>query len=223
MSTDQQHQPYYPSAVPAPAKSDRSGMATAGMVLGILAAIFAFIPLIGVIAFVLAPLAIVFGVLGRKSAKRGQAIAGMVLGIVGLVISMIWLAVFSAAVSDLDKELNKSTGPSGSTISEKANSSVPSSAYWADGDWAMLSEPTVKKGTFGNVEVTGMVSYYGDDARGGDTCLDVVLSKGNLQVMDGSGCVNNVAPGNSVKIEFFTADDFASGPYNAVIKKTFAF
>lgn len=90
-----------------PVTNDRSGMATAALVLGILAVVFAFIPVIGLIAFILAPLAIIFGVLGRKSSKKGQATAGAITGGVGLVISIIWLALFSAFVSEVDKEMDQ--------------------------------------------------------------------------------------------------------------------
>jgi ABC-type antimicrobial peptide transport system permease subunit len=103
MSYDQPQPQYSPPVATQqppmpPATNDRSGMATAALVLGILAVVFAFI---------LAPLAIIFGVLGRKSAKKGQATAGLVTGLVGLVISVIWLALFSAAVNEVDKSIDE--------------------------------------------------------------------------------------------------------------------
>lgn len=101
--------PYAPAA-PAPAApvadSGRSGMATASLVLGICAAVFAFVPIIGMIAFVLGALAIIFGILARNSAKRGQAIAGLATGAAGLAISMLWMALFTAAVGGAANEIN---------------------------------------------------------------------------------------------------------------------
>lgn len=72
-----------------PVQNDRSGMATASMVLGICAAVTGIIPLIGILAFILGPLAIVFGALALRSSKRGQAIAGLATGGTGLVISAL--------------------------------------------------------------------------------------------------------------------------------------
>lgn len=101
--------PYTPAA-PMPAApvadSGRSGMATAALVLGICAAVFAFVPIIGMIAFVLGPLAIIFGILARNSAKRGQAIAGIATGGAGLAISILWMALFTAAVGGAANELS---------------------------------------------------------------------------------------------------------------------
>src|SRR5688500_11873704 len=69
---------------PAPAGN---GMATAALVCGIGAVLLAWIPFIVVAGFVLAILALVFGVQGVRRAKltgngHGQALAGAVLGAV---------------------------------------------------------------------------------------------------------------------------------------------
>jgi hypothetical protein len=67
-----------------------NGLATAGMVCGIIGIFFA--------NFILGPLAIIFGGVGLSRAnkgapKRNQAIAGIVLGIVAIVVYGILLAV----------------------------------------------------------------------------------------------------------------------------------
>ncbi len=99
-----------PATTPAaPVAADRAGFATTAMVLGICAAVFAFIPIIGLIAFVLAPLAIIFGILARNSSKRGQAIAGIATGGAGLAISIVWMALFTAAVGGAATELEKTS------------------------------------------------------------------------------------------------------------------
>lgn len=85
---------------------DRAGWATTAMVLGIVGLVMAFVPIIGMVAFVLCPLAIIFGVLARKSSKGGQATTGLVCGIVGLCISIAWAVLFTAAVSSTSKSLD---------------------------------------------------------------------------------------------------------------------
>jgi hypothetical protein len=81
----------------------RTGMATTGMVLGIIAVTMSFIPIIGMVAWVLAPLAIIFGALGLASSKRGQAIAGLATGGVGLAVCMLWALVFIGSAEALDE------------------------------------------------------------------------------------------------------------------------
>ena len=82
-------------------------MGIAGMILGIIALVFGFIPVFG--AFVCFPCIAVglplSGVGFYRNRKAGQgtgmAIAGMATNIVALVIVIIWLAAFGAAVSEL--------------------------------------------------------------------------------------------------------------------------
>lgn len=86
-------------------KKDRKGFCIASMVLGIVALVFFCIWYVSIPCAILA---IIFGILGIKTATRGMAIAGLVTGSIGLAISII-LIVFiiigvSAGLSDaLDK------------------------------------------------------------------------------------------------------------------------
>ncbi|MEV6174003.1 hypothetical protein AB0L99_38035 [Streptomyces sp. NPDC051954] len=77
----------WPGVQPAPA----NGMGTAGLVLGILAAVvFCLWP----VAIVLGILAVIFGALGRGKARRGeatnpgQALGGIICGAVGIVLAL---------------------------------------------------------------------------------------------------------------------------------------
>ncbi len=86
-------------------KKERKGFCIASMVLGIVALVFFCIWYVSIPCAILA---IIFGILGIKTATRGMAIAGLVTGSIGLAISII-LIVFiiigvSAGLSDaLDK------------------------------------------------------------------------------------------------------------------------
>ena len=97
---EEQYMSEYPS-------NGRNGFAVTALVTGILAVVFSFIPFIGIIAFVLAPIAITFGALALKSDKRGQALAGLICGGVGLVISVLWLTLFTVAVGGAAVELDE--------------------------------------------------------------------------------------------------------------------
>lgn len=90
---------------PGVARPAGSGLAVAGLVVGIIALLFSFIPIIGVIAWILGPLAVVFGAVGISRANKGapgkgMAIAGLILGIVSLLIALFWvIGLIGAAAS----------------------------------------------------------------------------------------------------------------------------
>lgn len=84
--------PYPPAAAPA----GGNGQATAALVCGLVGALIAWMPFVVVAGFVLAVLAIVFGVQGLRRANRadvatgrGKAIAGLVLGAVAIGLSVL--------------------------------------------------------------------------------------------------------------------------------------
>lgn len=65
-------------------KNKRDGLAVASMVLGIVSFVFGFIIIIPI-------LAIIFGILGRKSNKKGMATAGIWTGGITLVLTIIFM------------------------------------------------------------------------------------------------------------------------------------
>jgi hypothetical protein len=95
----------------------KNGLGTAGFVLGLVGLIFAFIPLIGVVAWPLVILGLIFGIVGTLRASRGQAsnkglaITAVVLSALGLVICIIWTAAFGKAVSDTANGLPAAAAP----------------------------------------------------------------------------------------------------------------
>lgn len=90
---------HWPGATPGPA----NGLGVTALVLGIVGLALSFVPLIGVIAWPLVILGIVFGAIGRTRVTRrqatngGQATAGLVLSILGLVVCFLWLIVTASA------------------------------------------------------------------------------------------------------------------------------
>lgn len=106
--------PPQPMAAPVPYKN---GLGTAGFVLGLVGLIFAFIPLIGIIAWPLTILGLIFGIVGTLRANRGQAsnkgmaITAVVLSAIGLVICVIWTAAFGKVVNDAANSLPTAPAP----------------------------------------------------------------------------------------------------------------
>jgi hypothetical protein len=94
----------------------KSGLAVAGLVLGIVAICISFIPAVGMAAIFLAVVGLILSAIGIKgtgvnAAKcgRGMAIAGLVLCLVAGVISITQQAVCSAAIDAADEATTSTT------------------------------------------------------------------------------------------------------------------
>jgi hypothetical protein len=104
---------YYPSHPPVAAPPAQNGLGTAGFVLGLIGLLFSPIPIIGVIAWPLVILGLIFSLIGlarvgkRRATNKGLAVAGTVLSALGLVICILWVAVLSKAANDINKESNR--------------------------------------------------------------------------------------------------------------------
>ena len=83
-----------------------SGMAIAGLVLGILAAVSSWIPIINNFSFILAVIGLVFAIVGvvgtvrGKKAGKGIAIAALVINLVAAGIVLAMQSAMSAAIDD---------------------------------------------------------------------------------------------------------------------------
>jgi uncharacterized membrane protein len=106
-------QQYYAPQRPAILQAPQNGLGTAGFVLGLIGLLFSPIPLIGVIAWPLVILGLIFSLVGLTRATKGRAtnkglaIAGVVLSVIGLIICILWVAAFGKAVDDVNKESSR--------------------------------------------------------------------------------------------------------------------
>jgi len=105
--------PSAPAAPPQyPVEQPRNGLGTAGFVLGLIGLLFSFIPIIGVVAWPLVILGLIFSLVGYSRGRAGRAtnkglsLAGAILSAIGLVVCILYLAVFSTAASDINKQAN---------------------------------------------------------------------------------------------------------------------
>ena len=141
-------------ATPNPAPKTSSGLAIAGLVLGIIAAVTSFLPIINnfsaIIAFIGAILAVIalIGALRGKHTAKSLSIAGVVLCVVSFAIVLITQSMYSAALdSAVDKlksgssSVSATSGDSAST--SDASSTSPSNASTTPSD-SSSSEPAIE-------------------------------------------------------------------------------
>ncbi len=107
------------------AQKEKSGLATAGMALGIIGICLSIIPIINNIAFILALLGLVFGIIGivqtkngRKSGK-GKAIAAVILAVLTIVLVLASQKLFSDALDDTTSGSNNKSSTSESVAPEE--------------------------------------------------------------------------------------------------------
>ena len=77
-----------------------NGMAVASLVLGILSILFVWIPFIGLVSWILAPVGLVLGLVAlNKPAGKGMAIAGSICSGIGLLGCIGWVVLIGAAAA----------------------------------------------------------------------------------------------------------------------------
>lgn len=94
----------------------KTGMAIASLVLGIIALLASPFPIGSYVGFVLAVLAVIFGIVGvRRQAGKGMAVAGLILGGVALVVSIIASIFWTQALTEFIEIGNQCADETGST------------------------------------------------------------------------------------------------------------
>ena len=73
-------------------RADRNSLGKAAFIIGIIGLLMSFIPIIGFVAWLLCPLAILFGLIALRRPSKSLAIAGIVTGVIGLVICFSWIS-----------------------------------------------------------------------------------------------------------------------------------
>jgi hypothetical protein len=101
----------------------KSGLATAGMVLGIIGIVLSFIPIINNFAFVLGILALIFGIVPLvKKRSLGKSITAIVLGALTIIITLVMQAAFSKALDEV-------TAPTQTTPTTSQEAAAPAATF----------------------------------------------------------------------------------------------
>ena len=103
----------YAQNPPQQTQQPSNGLGTTGFVLGLIGLVLSFVPVIGMIAWPLVILGIIFSAVGFSKAQKGRAtnkglaITGLVVSIVGLGVCIVWAVVFGKAVDEIQDEANR--------------------------------------------------------------------------------------------------------------------
>ncbi|MGP5071090.1 hypothetical protein ACTXOR_09260 [Arthrobacter rhombi] len=82
-----------------------TGLTKAALIIGIVAIVLAFIPVVGFISFILGPLALILGIIGlvKQVPRRGYAITGIITGAAALIVCIIYVIIAVALVNVVEK------------------------------------------------------------------------------------------------------------------------
>lgn len=214
-----------------------SGLAIAGLVLGIIALVSSIIPIVNNVSFFMGIIGLVLSIVGLaginkgKHSGKGIAIAGIVLGIVSVVAVLLMQA---ACASVLNKASNTSTsGTSAAAGSSAAASTASASSQASSSEYAVtIEDATVQEDYKGN---PALVVTYSWQNNSNDTCsfasalmgtcfqngvqLDTAIVTGDI---NSEGYLAQVKPGSgtTVQIAYSLKDN---SPVEVEVKKLISF
>lgn len=173
----------------------RNGFGTASFVLGLLGLVFAMIPIIGVVAWPMVILGLVFGLIGWRRAanggatNKGLAIAGVVLSVAGLVLCVVWANAFGQAVKDVQEESARVVTVHYEVTGDAKGVSVTYSTY---GDSSTLNQETAVNLPWSkDVQTSGLVKGGSLTAtagsEGGTVVCKVVIDGKEAKTATASG------------------------------------
>ncbi|MFD1505453.1 hypothetical protein FE374_02325 [Georgenia yuyongxinii] len=123
---DQYQQQQYAPPPPYAAQRPGSGMAIAAFVIGIVALLLAWIPVINVIAIIGGIVAVVLGIISIRKVGRGEAggkgfaITGIVLAGLAIIGSILMNVVFGAVLNEVDKTVQRELESASAVVEEQA-------------------------------------------------------------------------------------------------------
>jgi hypothetical protein len=182
-------------------KEPRNGVATASLVLGIIGAVMAIIPFLGIAGAVVGGIGIALAIVAFFVArKRGvgmvKTIVGFVLGVASIVI---FYAVTAATVAAVDSAVKDEAA------NDKPVAVAEGAAFEHDG-FAVAKGWDVTTDELGSPTITGLqVTNNDDTSRSAQLTFTLVKGTENLAEIEASS--NELEPGQSSKMDAFSTDN----------------
>lgn len=186
----------------------KSGMAVAGLVLGIIALLTSFLPIINNLAALLAVLGLIFGIVGLvgvlkgKKSGKGMAIASVVLNAVAVVIVLATQSMYGAALDEASKALDEGVVSTEevSVSSDEAPAPTAEEKYTIEGETMTQDDYSTK--------IAGTLTNNTDKEIGYLQISYTLYDADGAQVGSAFANVNNLEAGGVWKFE---AVSFESG------------
>ena len=192
-------------------KQGASGMAIAGLVLGIVAAISSWIPIINNFSFILALIGAVFAIVGVVSTVRGKH-SGKGLAIAALVVNIIALVLVLATQSAMSAAIDEATTPAVSTEDVQVQADGAGKAE-ADAEPAYSIADEAMTGDDYSVTITGTFTNNTDEDISYVQLSYRLLDAEGAQIETAYANTSDLAAGGTWKFEamgFVGSDEVAS-------------
>ncbi len=209
-----------PQMQPAPAAAPKtSGLGIASLVLGIVAIIGSWVPILNNFSAILAFIGLVLGIIGivtiskSKGAKSGKgvAVAGTVISIVAIVVVLATQSLYGKAIDSASESWDKSTSKATGGATEELLQNDVSVDF---GAYTVEDKTYYKTGKL-TVTITNKTS----EAKSFNVQLEALDSSGN-RIEDGYAYASKLQGGQSTTQEIFHAmsDEKVAQFQNATFK-----
>lgn len=127
---------------PAAPSNEGQGLGVASLVLGILGVLTAWIPIVGFVAWIFAPLGLIFGFISvGKPAAKGLAIGGLITSGIALAICIAWVVGFGALVNQAKQDGLLDEMPTSSSSAEISSDGNTTTITTPDSTTTVTSVP----------------------------------------------------------------------------------
>lgn len=172
-------------------ETKKSGLATAGLVLGIVGICTSFIPIINNASFVLGILSVIFGIISLvKKASKGKAIAALILGVLAVVITLSLQSSWSDSFDELSNDLDNMSGENTEEVLKNAEVNI--------GKFEIVTDEY----GFTETKLTVKVTNKTDKKKSFDFEIEAVASDGSRIDIDYI-YANDLAAGQSQSFDLF--------------------
>lgn len=173
----------------------KSGLATAGLVLGIIGICLSFIPILNNASFFLGMLSVIFGIISLiKKASKGKAIAALILGVLSVIITLSLQSSWSKSIDGVSKDLDTATGKSTNEVLKKVDVNIGNFEATSD-EFGIVNSKLVVK-----------ITNKAKEKKSYNITIEAV-SKDGSRIDQDTIYVNNLGAGQSQDFEIFNYVD----------------
>lgn len=183
-------------------REEKTGLATAAMVLGIIGIVLSFIPIINNAAFVLGVLAFIFGlIMAIKKRALGKSVTGVILGILTIVITLAMQTQFSRSIDEAFDGIDEAFSELDETLGDASGDNTDN--LLGNVVDVEVGEFIVDEGEFiTDTELTVTVRNLEDDQNSFSIQLEAVDAEGSRLDTD-TVYANNLGGGQAQTLEAF--------------------